>query len=289
MSTRYASLGTGLRRSPKTSVVQPWFRRARFTFVNSGTASLSYPATAHTKTAWSQVIASTAENASFLSFNTGNVSASGVDTSTLVDIGVGAAGSEIAIVQDLAVGGWSGAGGARSAHIAFPVAIPSGSRVSIRMQGTRTTGSISNNGIALYATNDYALTPSSVDVLGVTTATSAGTALSGASNTWVEITASTAKDYQCVLIVPSTSSTDTAAISVLYTLGIGASGSEVPIGASRSRYSTSEQWIGEADTNVLGAQYMCGPVPAGSRLSVRHDIASNPGRYNVCLVGVPYV
>lgn len=283
MSTRYASLGTGIRRSPKTSVIQPWYRRAQWTHVNAALQSASYPATAHTKGNWAQVIASTAANSSYLSFASGNVSASATDTSTLIDIGIGAAGAETVIVPDIAIGGWS------FGRVSLPVAIPSGARVAIRIQGTRTTGSIVNNSIVLLDSLDYALTPQSVDILGVTTGTSSGTALSGASGTWVQIAASTAKDYQQVVIVPSTSSTDTAAINVVYTLGVGAAGSEVAIGSYGSRYTANEQWSPESVSGIPGFASLCGPVPAGSRLSIKHNIASNPDRYNVCLIGIPYV
>lgn len=283
MSTRYASLGTGLGRSPKTSVIQPWFRRAQFTYVSAATNNVTFPATAHTKSAWVQVIASTAANANYLQFLSGSVSLEATDTSTLLDIGVGAAGSEVVVVPDLAIGGWS------SAITAMPVAIPSGARVSIRLQSARTTGTLSNNGILLLSSPDYALTPASVDVIGINTGTSAGTALSGASGAWTQITSSTAKDYQCVVIVPSTSSTNTANITATLNLGVGASGAEREIGSLGGRFNASESFISQPVAGVTGLPSICGPVPAGSRLAIKHNIASNPERYNVCLIGVPYV
>lgn len=282
MSTRYASLGTGLRRSPKTSVIQPWFRRCRADYVANQNANATYGTTAHTKGAWVQVHSSTPSASSLLYFGSAQIGVSSTDTSTLVDIGVGAAGSETVIVPNLAIGGWQ-----QGANVLIPVAIPSGSRVAVRLQGSRTspTAPSGGNSVALTNSLDYALTPTSVDVLGINTATSSATALTGASGSWTEITASTAKDYQTVIIVPSTSSTVTSNITVVMTLGIGASGSEVAISSLQNRYNASTQWL----NNFNQPLWFSGPVPAGSRLSVRHDIASNPGRYNVCLIGVPYV
>lgn len=285
MSTRYASFGTGIRRSPKTSVVQPWYRRARMTLVGTtipATASVpTYGSTAHTKGGWTELVASVAENVSMVWINSA-VAASATDTSTLVDIGIGAAGSETVVVPDVAVG----------AHSIFgfyvPVAIPSGSRIALRIQGTRTSPTTGSVACLFFSSDDYAATPASVDIIGTDTATSAGTAMSGASGSWTQITASTGKDYQNIIVVPSSSSTDIVTFSALFTLGVGAAGSELPIGSSVARYSNTESM--SQFNQFTPPMWICGrPVPAGSRLAVRHNISSNPGRYHVCLIGIPYV
>lgn len=284
MSTRYASFGSGVRRSPKTSVVQPWYRRSRVTHIGTtfpSGFSPAYGSTAHAKGAWLEVAASVSENVSMVAINAA-VSAVGTDTSTLVDIGIGAAGSESVVVPDVAVG-------AHQVYFFYvPVAIPAGSRVAIRVQGTRTSPTTAGVVVALLSADDYALTPSSVDIIGVDTAASAGTAMSGASGSWSQITASTSKDYQQIILVPSSSSNDIATTNILYTLGVGASGSEVAIGSAFARYTNTESAT-HMNQQAFPMWVSGRPIPAGSRLAVRHNIASNPSRYHVCLIGVPYV
>lgn len=284
MSIRYASYGYSmLERSLRNSIREPWFRDGGNLLRQSDGAafSIAYPATTHTKGSWTQLIASTAANTSLLRFYMQGLAAAATDTATLVDIGIGAAGSETVIVPDLAVGGHS------ILEINVPVAIPSGSRVALRFQGNRTAPAVLSSGVAVFSGDGYQLLPASVDVLGVTTATSVGTAMSGASGSWVQLIASTETDYQQVIVVPSLSTTDAANITVSYELGIGASGSERVIGSQLLRYNSSEA---AATSNPIFPIPLSGrPVPAGSRLAVRHNIAANPDRYDVCLIGVPYV
>jgi hypothetical protein len=283
MATRYASFGTGIRRSPKTSILQPWYRRSRVGYIGTvpNQINATYAATAHAKGAWAQIVASTAENVSLVILSA-QVSAAATDTSTLIDIGVGAAGAETVVVPDVAIGGWN------THQVAIPLAIASGTRVAIRVQGTRTSPAAATIVLHLMSSDEFQATPTSVDIIGVNTGTSAGTAMSGASASWVQMTPATAKDYQAVLILPSTSSTDTAAIAVLYELGIGASGSETVLGAQAASYNTAEA-IAPAGARTAFMPPVGGPIPAGSRLAIRHSIATNPDRYNVCLIGIPYV
>lgn len=277
MSTRYASLGTGLRRSPKTSVIQPWFRRAQISYVAANVANVAYGTTAHTKGAWTQVHSSTPSRSNWLLFNcASNTAASG-----LADIGVGAAGSETAIVSNLAFGSW------QNNPFILPVAIPSGARVSVRIQGTNTSPTTSACGIYLAVSdNDYALTPASLQTIGIDTTTSSGTAMSGASGTWVQLTASTASDYQTVILFTSGGG-GVGTVRPTFTLGAGAAGGEVALCALRQLYSGI---TGNADgQSPRGVIAWSGPIPAGSRLAVKHDLASNPGGYYAALYGVPYV
>ena len=277
MATRYSSSGLSVGRSPKTSVVAPWIRRAQFEFVAGNNASVAYGSSAHTKGAWVQVYSSTASNASILCLN-GN----GISADTLCDIGTGAAGSESVVVGNVLYGGHA------NDPLWLPVAIPSGSRVALRVQGTSTSPTAANLGIYLANTTaDYRLLPASLDTIGATTATSNGTALSGASGTWVEITSSTAKDYQQVALAVSASG-NTTTLTPTFTLGIGAAGGERSLGSVRQRWASAS--VSPNALNPPGAMcWSAGPIPAGSRLSVKHDLASNPGNFNVALYGVPYV
>jgi hypothetical protein len=75
-----------------------------------------------------------------------------------------------------------------------------------------------------------------------------------------------------------------ATITISYDIGSGASGSEVTLGKTRvGSLSTEDAYTFSAFPNLPIA---C-DVAAGSRLAVKHNIASNPSNYAVCLIGVP--
>lgn len=87
-----------------------------------------------TKSAWTQLIASTARDAwgILVGFNRGTTSAN--IRSLLCDIGIGGAGSEIALISNL-IGNSPGSsnGGQHNARF-FPIFIPAGTRLSARVQ-----------------------------------------------------------------------------------------------------------------------------------------------------------
>jgi hypothetical protein len=255
------------------------------TGLNNNTVTLTASATAHTKGSWTQLIASTSGASNIFSSVWQGSAVASTDTATLMDIGIGASGSETVIASNIAVGGYG------SATIVLPVNIPSGTRIAARIQGVRGSQTIQTFG-NIYALNisgsAASLFPSSVDVLGTDSATSTGTAMSGASGTWVQIVASTSDDYTGFQIIPSISDTDTPSINDLrLTLGVGASGSEVAIGEISCTANTSEQISVRGASSpfaVFGRE-----VAAGSRLAIRHNIAANPSKYDACIIAVPKV
>lgn len=90
-------------------------------------------ATPHVKTAWTQLTASTGSSdwlGFWFYYDTTAVSA--VDSSMLLDIGIGTNPNEVAIVNNLALGYASG--GFITNVIWFPLYIPSGTRVVARLQ-----------------------------------------------------------------------------------------------------------------------------------------------------------
>lgn len=286
MSITQATLSTVFvgGRSAKTRRM-PWFASGcQPLFVaESGFPPLTATgATPHTKTAWTQYIASTASAANLLLYSpAGNVYAT--DSSVLVDIGIGPAGSETVIVPNLPVGSWAFS---NIPPITIPVRIPAGSRVAVRAQ----TGSASRNiynYISVWASGDHELTPSSVDVIGGDTATSRGVAMSGASGSWTQITASTAQPYQAFLVVPSNGQTAGINANFRLTLGVGAAGSETPIGSVLFNQSSGGN-LGPTSQIAYAYVVIGRPLPAGQRLSIQHNIASNPDRLQACVIGVPF-
>lgn len=264
------------------SAPRRWFDfNTTWTEIKTATTSITANASAHTKGAWTELIASTSARSNVLVLAVGGVNATGADTALLADIGIGAAGAEAAIIADVAFGS---ALAIPPMSVTLPLVIPAGTRISARTQSIVTGGKTCSIYLALYNAPNPGPTPSAVDVLGTSTLTSAGTPMSGGAGTWVEIAASTSRGYSAVAIVPSASDNAMAAINVIYEVGVGAVGSEVAFGSCRTNYNSTETcalWIPMLPTTFGRA------IPAGSRLAVRHDIAANPQKYDVTLIGVP--
>jgi hypothetical protein len=261
-----------------------WFEDMSQVPINdSGDITVTADTAAHTKGAWVELVASTSANASFLIVEVAGIVSSGVDTATLVDIGTGASGAETAIIPDVAVGSANNSNASLcTLTFSVPIKVASGTRLSARIQSLVTGGKTATVRVFTFDMGDYAYAPTAVDVIGTSTATSAGTAMSGASGTWVQITASTANAYKAVVMVPSASAGAIGNIRVEYRLGTGASGSEISRGSIFATYNASEAVGLLARTSSL----ITAAIPSGTRLSVRHDIPSSPSVYDMTLIGI---
>lgn len=268
-----------------------WFQNdARLLTSSSGNlgnpnVTVTANSSAHTKGAWSQLIASTSVDASFLLLVVSGIGASATDTATLLDIGTGASGSETVVASDIAVGGASTTtGGSRAgAMILLPLKLPASTRIAARIQSVVTGGKTASVAAYVITTGDFATAPTSVDVIGTDTATSKGTEFSGASGTWVEGIASTTQAYRAVGVVLSIHDSNVASATREYSLGVGASGSEVEFGTLRHETSALEL----ASLMAPYSQLFGRNIPAGSRLAVKHNIAADPSKYGFCLIGIP--
>jgi len=274
-------------RSLKLLRNSPWYLTARPTIAHAHSfVGPSIGAGAHVYGAWTQLVASTSANVGLICFDGQSSVLAGADNACMWNIGVGASGSELVIVPDLATGGVSSGG----FSCFIPVAIPAGSRVAVQVKVARTaaTQRFPNWWLLSTGAAAFSQTPRSVEVLGVNPSTSQGTALSGASGSWTEIVASTNKPYQSLFLMPTIHGTNAANISPLrLVLGIGPSGAEVEMGESVSRATTNEELAFAQNTAPL-PMWHCGPIPAGARIAVRHNIPTNPDQYGVNIIAVPY-
>jgi len=267
---------------------KPWFydlNGIEITGINTSSLTLTAGTPAHTKGSWLELISSTSGTTEFFSMQWQGGNVSGTDTAMLMDIGVGASGSETVVVPDIAIGG------ASAVVLNLPINIPSGSRIAARLQGTRGSSQtiVTFGNIAAFSIggSNSALIPTSLDVLGTDTATSTGTAMSGASGTWVEVVASTSDDYIGFQLVPSASdSSITSLANTQLTLGVGSAGSEVAIGDISVNYNGANESFALRSINlpVFGQE-----VPAGSRLAVKHNFGATPDKYDVCIIAIPKV
>jgi hypothetical protein len=213
-----------------------------------------------------------------------DISTAATNTATLIDVATGASGSETDIISNLAVGGALTTAGPTGLVVAVPIKIASSTRLAARIQSVVTGGKTAAAQIFLFDVGgDYATAPTSVDVITGDTATSEGISFSGASGTWVQAIASTSRAYRAVAIVPSTHNTNIATITPQLDVAIGASGSEVAFGSAIAGYNNGENVFSTPPHLSLFGRN----IPAGSRLAVRHNIASAPDRYGFTLIGIP--
>ena len=258
------------------------------TYSTSG-VGVTASATANTVGSWQQIISNTAiaanNTVTLLQLGGAATPGTGIDNSLLMDVGIGAAGSETVVVERLAVN----QGGIA---LNIPVRIPGATRIALRARaatGSRgvSFGTIISSG-ELSGRSAQAV-PTSLDVLGTNAATSTATAMSGASGSWIEIIGNTTQDYQALILFQAgPASAGTGQTQVLYRLdmGIGASGSEVQVATLGGLFAGNSS-VTSREPSTLNSIYG-GFVPAGTRIAVRHNLAANPERITACVIGVPY-
>ncbi len=268
----------------------PWFRglqQVALIGTPNSVTNVRANATIHTKGAWTQLIASTSAEIGLLSLQVNGLAQTNVETSCLIDLATGASGSEVVFVQNIAVGGARALGDSSSNAVAvpLPVRIPSGTRIAARCQALIASDVVGISAAGLAFTGLHML-PTTLDTYGTSTATSRGTTLTGESGSWTEIALSTTQRYRAIVIVPSIPTSTVAGnrASVRLTAGFGTAGAEVEVGSIFCVFDTLER------LHMLPAAIplpLFADVPAGSRLAVKHDLASSPGDVAVCLIGVP--
>jgi len=239
-------------------------------------------ATANTKGAWVELIASTSADANALTVWAMNYLINGQNPATLIDIGIGAAGAETVLVGDVGVGG-AGQFFTRPGGVAFtvPISIAAGTRISMRSQSNY-AGLSGNAIVAVHQWGDLASVPASVDVIG--TDTSDSTAFVPTVGSFGEIVASTSQDYDAFIMVISINGPHGSNTRDLFgELAVGASGSEQTIIKQRFLTASSGEQLSMFNPWVRTVWY---PTPAGSRLAVKTTgpINNTPG---YTIIGIP--
>ncbi len=227
-------------------------------------------ATIHAKGAWVTMIASTGFAASEVIVQSpGALNVTAIDTSTLFEVAIGAAGSEVVVVPEIACG-HSDANGYWNWR--FPVAIPAGSRVSMRTQSAVVSKTITAQ-VRLLGGGVVPpeASAASGDGYGMLTASSGGTVLTVATtinvkSAWTQLTASTIERarFMHVNIQPVAGTVVTTG-NGLVDIGVGAAAAEQVVVAN----------VPYAVTGVEAGRYAAITVPvtipAGVRLAARYQ------------------
>jgi hypothetical protein len=222
---------------------------------------------AHTLGAWAQWVAATDYDVGMIGMA---VAGSGVftantDTGMLLDIGIGAGGSEAVIIPQVNLGHAE----ANQGTWLFPIYIPKGSRIACRNQAVIASDTVQLYRPFLLPATAH-LKPGLVcDTYGANAGASEGTTVTCGSGTWgawAELSAATVRPARWATV--SIGGQDNAfgsTVILYYQLGIGAAGSEemiVPI-VAQVVISTSEL------VAVVGRPPWPVDIPEGSRVAIR--------------------
>ena len=227
-------------------------------------------ATPHALGSWSELIASTSGPVDWLQIHAAATFTSATDTSSLVDIGIGPAGSETVIASSLPSGfrDMLSAGGLIPTPAMFPVTIPKGTRISCRAQAL-----IASDTVTVYTETYFQglRCGSVVDTYGANTASSRGTNMP-TSDTYVELTAATTQPYQALVVLPAVGGTNNSAgVSITYTLGAGPAAAETTLLTVGVRGGIAEAITMESRPVAIYS----GHVPAGTRLAGKQSVGVN--------------
>lgn len=260
-------------------MVGGWYIGSRLsngrTYGNVTTTSLGTVITAsgstNTKGSYTQLISSTVGDTAAIYVAMTNVSSSGV--AIAMDIAVGAAASEQVIIPNIL----SSTNNSFSFGMMFPVQIPSGTRISARIQATTASDTIRAS-VTLFADAAIGRSGSVIDILGFTAATTIGTSVDpgGTANTkgaYSQIIASTAVDYSGFCFCLSTLSRTSAGTNsnMALDVAVGAGGSEIIIVPD---YQFVTQGTGNAVIPIPSPWYEM-EIKLGTRIAVRSQCSIN--------------
>lgn len=213
-----------------TPQVSPSVLEASQSSTSSDGTTVTASGTTHTKGSYAQLIASTGRPSYGITIVIHNVGAASTNARMLVDIAIGAAASEQVIIPNLLAGNasaWNAASNGGTCYH-FPIAIPSGVRISARCQAS-TASDTCNIIVWLHQarTAPGMWVGQRVTAYGVNTGTSTGTAHTpGSTNSYAtatQITSSTTNPIRYMQVGIDTG-TDTTGTSMrgMFRIGLGA-------------------------------------------------------------------
>ena len=239
--------------------------------------SVTAGGTAHTKGSWLEITSSTSAIIGFLNITTALTHTSGSDSSTLMDIGTGSAGSETVIVPDIPVGHSLFAGFERMQHgFSIPVWIPASTRVAVRTQSVTASKSVTFSmhacGFASTAPTDWPGKTNTWEHIGINSSNSSGTTMSGTS--WQTVIASTANTYQQIIPILHGGDNSSMGTDQTMEIGSGAASSEVVKRKIYHRTGVAEKVDYQTPSQPVHALLMQWTETSGTRLAAKPGVAS---------------
>jgi hypothetical protein len=222
------------------------------------------------KGSWAQLIASTSFTSSALIINWNS-------SLGLLDIGIGASGSEVVLIPNIMHANSSATAGLATGML-FPICVPAGARLSARTQSfsasapSTITVELISGGFSLptgyNVVNAYGIN----NGFGATRGTSIDPgATVNTKGAWTQITASTTRSHAGLMMILGTqNNTVMQSASFLYDIGVGASGSEIVL---LSNYLVKTNAANSVSPEVSPILPMY--LPAASRLAIRCQCSIN--------------
>lgn len=223
---------------------------------------VSSPVALHTKGAWVELSSATPCHAHAIGLMLRKLT---IAPRILLDIGIGAAGSEVVVLDNISFGK-----SVRSpAYIILPLHIREGERVALRAQASIASQDTVVSAHLLAGSDLVAKGVGRLSTLGADTATTAGvTVTSNASahtkGAWAEISSSSPRDFRGFWVsTMDTASPPIGNMFMLIDIGIGAAGSEIVI--------IPDLFYRYINTSGFGFSFRYFPVPikAGTRIAAR--------------------
>ncbi len=252
------------------------------------TATLTGHVDAHTMGAWTEVIASAPFEVGWVEVLAAEVAVSTTNTRALVDVGIGAAPNEAAVISSIDVSAAPPSTGANFIRYAMPIRIAKGTRIAARIQGVNSAETCSF-GLILRPSSAGKLSSSRIVTMGDNRADSTGTLLTEgvgtAKGAWTEVIATTAESFSgLVVMIGQGTGGNTAGQTALIDVAVGAAGSEVAIISDLLIYHNNTEYITRIYRSCFARH-----IPAGSRLSARFSRTSTTLVPSVILLGIPMV
>lgn len=193
----------------------------------SNTTTISSATTANTKGSYTQLIASTNSDATWMTVILDGAEAAGSGLNISVDIAVGASGSEKIIVDNLYYSLVNSIT-TYEATYSFPCAIPKGTAISARCQDTLSK-QIINAEIILFDSPYFMIEGcGGADSIGFNAGNTTGTPIT-ANNTWIQLTSSTTRDYNALMVTYGLLAYAATGVNLgnsQFNIGVGSAGNE---------------------------------------------------------------
>lgn len=232
--------------------------------LNTFGTTITCAGSAHTKGAYSsgQLISSTEFDVYGIYLLWGATFTSATVTDMLMDIGIGASGSEVTIINNLQVG-WS-----ERNRLFLPLHIPKGTRIAARAQGIIASDTVE---VGIFLLGGWSHPPfkcySYVDAYGADTANSDGLThtpgASGAFSSRASIGSTLAHNYEAFFpIISSNPAADTTLLASTCYVDIGHD--SVTLGTFMFESFTNETWIGPHPAMPIHQ-----PLASGEQMQIR--------------------
>lgn len=274
-----------------------WFTYNNFGANPSATPGTSVtPGISNAEGSWTEIVSDASVTQDvygfFLRISDNAVATPTTGKNFLLDVGIDPTGgtSYTAIISNIVCGSAGPITAAAGHNFFFPLRIPAGSAIAVRIQGSHGTATASRVGIKLYGQNSNPLlfpVGTFAETIGTITNSNGVSFTPGnaADGTWTSLGTTTNPLWWWQIAYQVDNGTITAEYTYIE-LAYG-DGSNKHIICEKMHQGTSSEQIGQAlNTNLIFMEAYC-PVPAGATIYIRGRCLNSPDTgYNAVAIGI---